>query len=108
MSTESGTKDTTWTGLNTVNTSPYYMSTNPNVIGGLNVGTITTSSIQSMFTVSGMNKNINAAYIDLTKNWDQQRKFIDKWIGIRLIYNNISNNLLNLYSTNIGVRKMNR
>lgn len=92
-------------------TSSYYMQgtvTNPNIIGGTNAGTITTSSTQSMFTVDGMSKNINAGYLDLAKSWDQQRKFIDKWIGIRLIYDNISNNLLNLYSTNVGVRKMNR
>jgi len=55
-----------------------------------------------------MDKTINAAYLDLTKNWSLQRKFIDKWVGIRLIYDNISNNSLNLYSTEIAVRKMHR
>jgi hypothetical protein len=94
-----------------VDTSSYYMQgtvTNPNIIGGSNVGTITTSSTQSMFTVDGMSKNINAGYLDLAKSWDKKRKFIDKWVGIRLIYDNISNNLLNLYSTNVVVRKMHR
>jgi hypothetical protein len=38
----------------------------------------------------------------------QRRKFIDKWIGIRLIYDNITNNLLNLYSTSVEARKMYR
>ena len=90
------------------NTSPYYMSTNPNIIGGTNAGTVTTSSIQSMFIVDGMSKNINAGYLDLGKTWNNRRKFIDKWVGIRLIYDNISNNLLNLYSTNVVVRKMYR
>ena len=92
-------------------TTSYYMQgtvTNPNIIGGTNAGTITTSSTQSMFTVDGMNKNINAGYLDLAKSWDKKRKFIDKWVGIRLIYDNISNNLLNLYSTNVVVRKMYR
>jgi hypothetical protein len=61
-----------------------------------------------MFTVNGMSKVLNNGYLDLNKSWEQKRKFIDKWVGIRLIYDNISNNLLNLYSTNVVVRKMHR
>ena len=61
-----------------------------------------------MFTKSGMNKVINAGYINLSKNWHEKKKFIDKWVGIRLIYDNISNNLLNLYSTNVVIRKTHR
>ena len=89
-----------------VNTNPYYMSTNPNVTGQINTGTVTSSDTVNMFTVAGMNETVNATYLDLAKNWTDQKKFIDKWIGIRLIYDNISNNLLNLYSTNVAVRKM--
>ena len=96
------------TGLNIPNTSPYYMSTNTNVTGGVNTGTMTTSSTSNMFIYDGMSKNINAAYLDLAKTWNLQKKFIDKWVGIRLIYNNISNNSLNLYSTDVVVRKMHR
>ena len=81
---------------------------NLNIVGGSNIGTVTTSSIQAMFTVNGMSKIINNGYLDLAKSWNQKRKFIDKWVGIRLIYDNISNNLLNLYSTNVVVRKMHR
>ena len=33
---------------------------------------------------------------------------MDKWVGIRLIYDNITNNLLNLYSTNVGARQIHR
>ena len=87
------------------NTNAYYMSTNTNVTGGINVGTSTTSAVNNMFISSGMDKTINPIYLDLTKNWNLQRKFIDKWAGIRLIYNNISNNLLNLYSAQTAVRK---
>ena len=83
-------------------------ATNPNIIGGVNTGTITTSSINSMFQIDGMNENVNGNYMDLTKTWDNQKKFIDKWVGIRLIYDNISNNLLNLYSTNVVIRKLYR
>jgi len=89
-------------------TSSYYTATGSNIIGGTNTGTITTSSTNNMFTISGMNETINSNYIDSTKNWDKKKKFIDKWIGIRLIYNNISNNLLNLYSTNVEARKFYR
>ena len=87
----------------------YYMSTNTNIIGGTNVGTLTTSSVNKMFTINSTgdfySEDLNFDYIDYTKNWHQRRKFIDKWAGIRLIYNNIENNLLNLYSTEVGSRK---
>jgi hypothetical protein len=94
-----------------LDTSPYYMKgtvANPNILGGVNVGTVTTSAIQPMFTVDGMSEVVNNGYLDLAKSWHQKKKFIDKWVGIRLIYDNISNNLLNLYSTNVSVRKMHR
>ena len=61
-----------------------------------------------MFIYNGMSKTANPLYLNLTKTWNLQKKFIDKWVGIRLIYNNISNNLLNLYSTDVAVRKMHR
>ena len=86
----------------------YYMSTNVNVTGGINIGTVTTSDTQNMFIYNRMFKDLNLSYLDLSKAWNQQRKFIDKWVGIRLIYDNISNNLVNLYSTNVDVRKMHR
>jgi hypothetical protein len=88
-----------------LNTTPYYMSTNSNVTGGINVGTITTSEVQDMFIYNNMFKNVNPFYLNLGKAWNLQRKFIDKWVGIRLIYNNISNNFLNLYSTDVVARK---
>ena len=91
-----------------LNTSPYYTPPGTNVIGGANTGTITSSSTQNMFTVEGMNEIVNASYIDLAKNWDKKRKFMDKWVGIRLIYDNITNNLLNLYSTEVGTRQIHR
>jgi hypothetical protein len=88
-----------------LNTTPYYMSTNSNITGGINVGTITTSEVQDMFIYDTMFKNVNPFYLNLGKAWNLQKKFIDKWVGIRLIYNNISNNFLNLYSTDVVARK---
>ena len=88
-------------------TGNYYMAgtlANPNVIGGANTGTITTSSTVPMFDVAGMIETPNPNYIDFNKNWNVQKKFIDKWLGIRLIYDNRRNNLLNLYSTNVNAR----
>ena len=90
------------------NTNAYYMSPNTNIIGGTNTGTVTSSNTQNMFIYNGMIKAINPAYLNLGKNWNLQRKFMDKWVGIRLIYNNISNNLLNLYATDVAVRKVYR
>jgi len=92
----------------TTQTAAYYTSPNLNVIGQVNTGTLTTSNTQSMFTETGMTKTVTAGYLNLNKTWDQQRKFIDKWIGIRLIYDNIENNLLNLYSTKVEQRKFYR
>ena len=85
------------------------MSPNVNVIGGINVGTSTTSHINKMFTINLLGEHykedLNFGYLNMAKTWDQQKKFTDKWVGIRLIYNNIENNLLNLYSTEVGSKK---
>ena len=62
-----------------------------------------------------MNENINNTYLNLLpttnqnhKRWFERKKFMDKWAGIRLICDNNQNNLLNLYSTNVGARKFYR
>jgi len=39
---------------------------------------------EQMFLEEG---RINITYISSTKEWYDQRKFVDKWIGLRLIYN---------------------
>jgi len=92
----------------TLDTSAYYTSLNTNLVGGTNTGTITTSNAQSMFRYTGVIKYPNTMYQNASKVWTEQKKFIDKWIGIRLIYDNISNNLLNLYSTTVESRIMTR
>ena len=64
-----------------------------------------------MFTVLGMVEAPTDAYITLppaVKPYFQQKKFMDKWFGIRLIYDNISNNLINLHSTSVGAKKLYR
>ena len=87
---------------------PYYMSTSTNILGGTNTGTQTTRHNLSMFSKTGMVEFVIPGYLNLAKTTLQRRKFIDKWIGIRLIYDNITNNLLNLYSTSVEARKMYR
>ena len=78
-------------------------------IAGTNItSTVTSLTIQSMFNFNGMNETINNAFIDLGKSWDKQRKFSDKWIGIRLKYNNITKKLINLYTTDVAAKKFYR
>ena len=86
----------------------YYMSTATNVAGGTNSGTLTTSHTNTMFLVDGMSETLNPNYFDACKAWNLQKKFTDKWIGIRLICSNYENNLLNLYSTSVEQRKFYR
>jgi hypothetical protein len=61
-----------------------------------------------MFRVDGMNETINAGFRDVNKSWHKQRKFRDKWLGIRLKYDNVTKKLINLYSTNVAAKKFYR
>jgi hypothetical protein len=63
------------------------------------------SPITSMFSSEGI---INPAYLDLTKPWHQQRKFVDKFFGVRLISNNLAKNLINLYTAKASYRTTSR
>jgi len=49
--------------------------------------------------------NPNPNYINNTKIWSQRRKFIDNWVGIRLIGTNNTNKLVSLYSVDSSKRK---
>lgn len=66
-----------------------------NVQGDFYNGTFTTLPTEPMFSEEGV---INSNYIDSNKPWYEQRKFVDKFLGIRLIANNLSKNLINLYT----------
>jgi len=78
-------------------------------VAGTNItSTLTSSTGQSMFTFDGMNETINAVFINAAKSWDQQRKFTDKWVGIRLKYDNVTKKLINLYSTEVAAKKFYR
>ena len=90
------------------NTDEYYMSPSLNVVGEVNTGTVTVNSTQAMFSVDGMSEIINNLYINKDKAWNLQRKFVDKWLGIRLICDNIQNNSVNLYTAEVSARKYHR
>ena len=49
--------------------------------------------------------NTHNMYIDPAKPWNLQRKFADTYLGIRLTFNNLNQNFVNLYSFNAGMRK---
>jgi hypothetical protein len=76
-----------------------------NIHGDLYTGTYTTSNTETMFLSEGV---INPNYIDTNKAWYDQRKFVDKFLGIRLISNNQAKNLINLYTAKAAYRTSNR
>ena len=83
------------------------------VTGASVAGTNVTSSLTSvtgspMFNIDGMTETINNAFINAGKAWNNQRKFSDKWVGIRLKYDNITKKLINLYTTDVAAKKFYR
>ena len=73
-----------------------------NVQGDDYLGTITPLETTPMFTSEGV---INSAYIDPNKSWYEKRRFVDKFFGVRLIANNQSKTLINLYSASVAYRQ---
>jgi hypothetical protein len=61
-----------------------------------------------MFIINGMSETINAAFINNDKPWFRQRKFTDKWLGIRLIYSNSTQNLIYLYAADVASKQFYR
>lgn len=64
-------------------------------------GTYIPTSSYSMFTSEGV---INSNYINSAKPWYEQKKFTDKFLGVRLISNNKAKNLINLYTAKAAYR----
>jgi len=88
-------------------TSSYFMGENENVVGELNVGTVVPNE-ELMFNIEGMYENQNQNYLNLEKLWNLQKKFVDKWLGIRLICSNSHNYSVNLYTSSAEKRKFYR
>ncbi len=75
-----------------------------NISGGFNTN-VQTPDPTVMFTGEGI---INPNIIDATKPWHDKKKFINKFFAIRLIGNNQTNKLVNLYAANAVFRKSSR
>lgn len=98
---------------NSINVGPFnssnYGVTNLNVAGTVTDSVeLTTFRTNNMFLYDGMHKNISTSFIDTTKPWHEQRRFTDKFLGIRLICSNNENNLVNLYSVSTAAREYTR
>ena len=55
-----------------------------------------------MFTTEGV---INSNYIEDTKYWYNQKRFVDHFLGVRLISDNLEGNLIYLYSAGTKFRQ---
>jgi hypothetical protein len=98
--------DNTW-NVNAFRDLSKIVSNSGLAVGQINVQGVpyTSTSAQiatePMFLSEGI---INSNYIDSNKPWYEQRKFVDKFLGIRLIANNLSKNLINLYTVTAALR----
>ena len=82
----------------------YYPNAAPtNVINGTDSQTID----DRIWVVDGMHENLNGTLVGSFIS-NNPKKFVDKFLAIRLIISNLDNNLVNLYSTKVGVRKFYR
>lgn len=77
-------------------------------VAGTVTTSVTTATPLAMFTVDGMYETFNTNYLDLAKPWNKQGKFIDRFLALRLICNNLDNNLINLYNTEAPYRIQDR
>lgn len=84
------------------NTSEYLVTNIPNVQNDVTQSVSTSQDTVSMFTSEGI---INDDYLDLNKHWFNQKKFVDHYLGVRLINNNESKNLVYLYAAGTKFRQ---
>ena len=84
------------------------LTNNDLVTGVANVQENFTTGVQAatqtvtMFTEEGV---VNPAYIDDNKQWYDQRRFVDHYLGVRLICDNSSKNLVHLFAAGTKHRK---
>ena len=84
------------------NTSTVLANGQLNVQDNFNQGSTTVNPLVPMFTEEGV---INNNYIDTNKSWYNQKRFIDHYLGVRLINNNQAGNLVYLYSAGTKFRQ---
>jgi len=63
---------------------------------------VSTPSEIRMFTTEG---TINPNYLDNAKPWYEQKRFVDNYLGVRLIATNSSRRLINLYAAGTKFRQ---
>ena len=84
------------------NTNSYINTGKPNVVGNLTTSIESTKEDIPMFTAEGVP---NPDYIDTGKQWFLQKKFSGHYLGVRLISNNESENLIHLYAAGTKYRR---
>lgn len=84
------------------NTAAVLANNQLNVHDLFNDGTVTNLTNTTMFTEEGA---INAAYINANKSWYEQKRFVDHYLGVRLISDNTTGNLIYLYSAGTKFRQ---
>lgn len=67
----------------------------PNVQGQLTEGVTSNADDITMFVEEGV---VNPNYINNNKSWFEQKRFVDHYLGVRLISDNSTNNLIYLYA----------
>ena len=68
--------------------------------------TIEADNTALQFNSDGMEITQNAGYLDIAKSFDTRKKFIDKYMGVRLIDRNTQRlNIISLYLTDTSKRK---
>lgn len=82
-------------------TSSYINSGFANVVDNFTTVINAPISSEPMFTEEGV---VNANYIDSTKSWYMQKKFVDHFLGVRLSSDNSSGDLLYLYAAGTKFR----
>lgn len=101
--------DRTWYVNDFRDMSLQEISTDANLVTGVanvqenfTTGVTVASETQKMFTEEGV---VNPNYIDADKQWYDQKRFVDTFMGVRLIASNTNKKLINLYSAGTTYRK---
>ena len=84
------------------NTNDYINTGLPNIVGDLTQSIQSTREDTSMFLEEGVP---NPDFVDSGKFWHQQKKMVGHYMGVRLISNNKSKNLIHLYAAGTKHRK---
>ena len=84
------------------NTNDYIDTGKPNVVGELTKDIKSNKEDTSMFLTEG---TVNPDYVNADKAWYEQRKMAGHYMGVRLISNNQSKNLIHLYAAGTKYRR---